>query len=243
MADSYDLAVIGGGSGGLACAQRAAEHGARVILMESGRLGGTCVNVGCVPKKIMWNTGHLAENIRDAPEYGFQLGEMTHDWGLLKRKRDAYIVRLNGIYERNLENRKVELLRAPASFNGPHRLEAGGRSVQAAHIVIATGGRPLLPAIPGCELGITSDGFFELETRPPRIAIVGSGYVAVELGGVFAALRSKVTLVLRGRTLLKDFDSMLGEAALRHFVEAGVEIISIGHPSALARGADGSLQM
>jgi len=100
-----------------------------------------------------------------------------------------------------------------------------------------------LPAIPGCELGITSDGFFELETRPPRIAIVGSGYVAVELGGVFAALRSKVTLVLRGRTLLKDFDSMLGEAALRHFVEAGVEIISIGHPSALERVADGSLQI
>lgn len=243
MADSYDLAVIGGGSGGLACAQRAAEHGAQVILMEPGRLGGTCVNVGCVPKKIMWNTASLADGMRDATEYGFQIGESGHDWAALKRKRDAYIVRLNEIYERNLNNRKVELLRAAASFTGPHTLKAGGRSIQAAHIVIATGGRPLLPSIPGCELGISSDGFFELESRPQRIAIVGSGYIAVELGGIFASLGSKVTLVLRGRAVLKDFDAMLGAATLRHFVEAGVEIVSTGHPEALGRAADGSLQL
>src|SRR5687767_12998312 len=99
MSDSYDLAVIGGGSGGLACAQRGAEYGARVILMESGRLGGTCVNVGCVPKKIMWNTANLAQGQRDAREYGFHLDDARHDWALLKRKRDAYIARLNEIYE------------------------------------------------------------------------------------------------------------------------------------------------
>src|SRR5437868_9239688 len=125
MADSYDLAVIGGGSGGLACAQRAAEYGARVILMESGRLGGTCVNVGCVPKKIMWTAASQGGSLRDAAEYGFQVGEVAHDWALLKRKRDAYITRLNGIYERNLLNRKVELLRTHARFTTAHTLEAG----------------------------------------------------------------------------------------------------------------------
>jgi glutathione reductase (NADPH) len=243
MADSYDLAVIGGGSGGLACAQRAAECGARVILMEPSRLGGTCVNVGCVPKKIMWNTASLAAGLHDATEYGFSFGEVSHDWGALKHKRDAYITRLNGIYERNLNTRNVELLRAAARFTGPHTLEAGGRSVEAKHIAIATGGRPMLPPIPGCDLGLTSDGFFELAARPQRVAIVGSGYVAVELGGVFAALGSQVTLVLRGATLLKDFDDMLGAAALRHFVEAGVTIISTGHPAALARVADGTLEL
>jgi len=244
MSDTYDLAVIGGGSGGLACAQRAAEYGARVILMEPARLGGTCVNVGCVPKKIMWNASSLADGMRDAVEYGFQIGgDIAHDWTSLKCKRDAYILRLNEIYERNLNSRKVELLRAAARFTGPHKLEAGGRSIDAAHIVIATGGRPLVPPIPGGELGITSDEFFELEERPQRIAVVGSGYVAVELGGVFAALGSKVTLVLRGATLLKDFDAMLGEAVLRHFVEAGVEILSTGHPAELKRAADHTLEL
>jgi len=243
MTDSYDLAVIGGGSGGLACAQRAAEYGARVILMESGRLGGTCVNVGCVPKKIMWTAASLGGSLRDAVEYGFQVGEVAHDWALLKRKRDAYITRLNGIYERNLLNRKVELLRVHARLTAAHTLEAGGRAIHAHHIVIATGGRPLLPMIPGCEHGITSDGFFELESRPQRIALIGSGYVAVELGGMFAALGSQVTLVLRGGTVLKDFDDMLGIAVLRHFAEAGVNIVSTGHPSALERAADGALSL
>jgi glutathione reductase (NADPH) len=244
MAKSFDLAVIGGGSGGLACAQRAAEHGAKVILMEPGRLGGTCVNVGCVPKKIMWNTASLAEGIRHAREYGFHvMGEATHDWGVLKRKRDAYIQRLNGIYERNLNQRNVELLRAAARFTSPRTLEAGGRTIEASHVVIATGGRPMVPPIPGSDLGITSDGFFDLEERPRRIAIVGSGYVAVELGGVFAALGTKVTLVLRAQTLLKDFDEMLGAAALRHFAEADVEIVSTGHPSALERAVDGTMEL
>jgi glutathione reductase (NADPH) len=243
MSDIYDLAVIGGGSGGLACAQRAAEYGAKVILMEPGRLGGTCVNVGCVPKKIMWNAAHLAHGLHDAAEYGFSVADYAHDWTLLKRKRDAYVVRLNGIYERNLLSRKVELHRAKARFTGPHTLEAGGRRIEASHIVIATGGRPALPPIPGCELGITSDGFFELETRPQRIVLVGSGYVAVELAGVFAALGSQVTLVLRGRAVLKDFDDMLGLALLRHFAAQGIEIVSTGHPAALRRLAGDSYEL
>jgi glutathione reductase (NADPH) len=135
----YDLAVIGGGSGGLACARRAATFGARAVVVESGRLGGTCVNVGCVPKKVMWNAAHVADALRDAPDYGFAVQVEGHDWHTLKTKRDAYVERLNGIYERNLVNDKVELVRGVARFTGPHELAVGGRTVSARHIVVATG--------------------------------------------------------------------------------------------------------
>lgn len=243
MTETYDLAVIGGGSGGLACAQRAAEYGARVILMESGRLGGTCVNVGCVPKKIMWNAATLAEHLHDAREYGFDVSTAGHDWAALKHKRDAYIQRLNQIYERNLANRKVELLRARARFIGPRRIEAGGRIVEAEHVVIATGGRPLVPDIPGASLGITSDGFFDLEARPHRVLIVGSGYVAVELGGVFAALGSKLTVAIRGATLLRDFDVMLGSAAMRGLEELGASVCAMSVPAGVTRLPNGALEL
>src|SRR5688572_28336256 len=132
----FDLAVIGGGSGGLACARRAAAYGARAVVIEAGRLGGTCVNVGCVPKKVMWNAAHVADSLRDGPDYGFQVTVSGHDWSTLKTKRDAYIERLNGIYERNLSNDKVELVRGFARFTGPHTLEANGRAITARHIVV-----------------------------------------------------------------------------------------------------------
>ncbi len=243
MADEYDLVVIGGGSGGLACAQRAAEYGSRVAIIESGRLGGTCVNVGCVPKKIMWNSAHVAESIRDAADYGFQIALTGHEWPQLKKQRDAYIVRLNGIYERHLANRKVELISGRARFIDPRTIEAAGRKLTAPHIVIATGGRPLLPLIPGAELGITSDGFFELEERPERVAIVGSGYVAVELAGIFAALGSIVTLVIRGHSVLRQFDALLGAAAMRAFREDGIEIIIDSWPEALELTVAGALEL
>jgi glutathione reductase (NADPH) len=233
MTDAYDLIVIGGGSGGLACAQRAAEYGARALLAESGRLGGTCVNVGCVPKKVMWNAAEIASAIHDSPGYGFEATDPPLDWAALKRARDAYVARLNDIYERNLAKRKVELVRGHARFTAPHRIEVAGRSVTAPHIVIATGGRPLVPRAPGAELGITSDDFFELETRPESIAIVGSGYVAVELAGIFTALGTKVTLVTRGANVLKDFDAMLGEALLNIMREDGARIVSNARPDGL----------
>ena len=229
----FDLIVIGGGSGGLAAAQRAAEYGARVVLVESDRLGGTCVNVGCVPKKVMWNAAGLAEELRDAPDYGFALSAGAHDWAMLKDKRDAYIRRLNGIYESNLAKRGVTLVRGRANFVDNRTVSAAGTSLSAPHIIIATGGRPLLPPIPGAELGITSDGFFELPRRPQRVAIVGSGYIAIELTGIFAAIGSDVTLVLRSETMLNGFDSMIGESMSKILSDDGVNIVRQAWPVAL----------
>ena len=239
----FDLIVIGGGSGGLAAAQRAAEYGARVVLVESHRLGGTCVNVGCVPKKVMWNAAGLAEGLRDAPDYGFPLSADAHDWALLKEKRDAYVLRLNGIYESNLAKRGVALVRGRAQLVDARTVSVAGSSLSAPHIIIATGGRPLLPAIPGAELGITSDGFFELPRRPKRVAIVGSGYIAVELTGIFAALGSEVTLVLRGATMLNQFDSMIGESMSKILRDDGVTIAKQAWPSALESDARGDLAL
>jgi glutathione reductase (NADPH) len=241
--NSFDLAVIGGGSGGIACARRAAAYGARAVVVESGRLGGTCVNVGCVPKKVMWNAGHVADSLRDAPEYGFQVRVEGHEWSTLQTKRDAYVEKLNGIYERNLANDKVELVRGFARFTGPQTLDVGGRSISARNIVIATGGRPMLPLVPGAELGITSDGFFELKSRPRRVVVVGSGYVSVELGGVLAALGSQVTLVIRGESVLRSFDAMLGAAVLKAMRDEGVEVVTNGYPQSLERTAAGELEL
>jgi len=241
MAAEFDLIVIGGGSGGVACARRAAEYGARVAVVEAGRLGGTCVNVGCVPKKIMWNAAYLAEGAHDAPEYGFDLTLGALDWGQLKSKRDAYVVRLNGIYESLLAKNKVEVIRGWAALASRNTVAVDGRTFAGKHIVIATGGRPLLPDVPGMELGITSDGFFELAHQPRRVAVVGSGYVAVELSGIFAALGTSTTLVVRGETVLKSFDAMLGESAMRALREAGVNVVTRAWPRALEREPDGSL--
>ncbi len=233
MADTFDLIVIGGGSGGLACAQRAAEHGARTALIESHRLGGTCVNVGCIPKKIMWNVATLAEELQDAADYGFDVELRGHDWAALKRRRDEYVLKLNGIYERNLEKRGVILIRGRAHFVSANEIVVGDRVLRAVRSVIATGGRPIVPQIPGAAAGITSDGFFELESRPRRVAVVGSGYVAAELSGVFRALGSEVCVLVRRDRMLRSFDSMLGNALMREMRDAGIEVVSGVVPIAL----------
>jgi glutathione reductase (NADPH) len=239
MAESFDLVVIGGGSGGLAAAQRAAEYGARAVIVESGRLGGTCVNVGCVPKKLMWNAAELGTHLHDAQGYGFGVHVSGHDWPLLKEKRDAYVQRLNGIYENNLAKRKVTLVRGRAQLADAHTVEVGARRLTAPHILIATGGRPLVPDLPGAGLGITSDGFFELPSRPQRVAVVGSGYIAVELVGIFRALGSSATLVLRTQTALNNFDPMLGEATLAAFKDKGIEIVTGAWPAEVAKRDEG----
>jgi glutathione reductase (NADPH) len=241
--DQFDLLVVGGGSGGLACAQRAAEYGARVALIEAGRLGGTCVNVGCVPKKIMWNASEIHEALDDAVDYGFRATAAGHDWPSLKKKRDAYVLRLSSMYARNLASRKIEHIEGRASFIGPQLIAAAGRTLGAAHIVIATGGRPLVPNIPGAPLGITSDGFFELEQRPERVAVAGSGYIAIELAGILAGLGSKVVLVIRGQEVLKQFDALLGQTALLMLREMGVGIESSCRGAQLVRLPQGGLEL
>lgn len=231
---SFDLIVLGGGSGGLATAQRAAEHGAKVALFEPARLGGTCVNVGCVPKKVMWNAAELGQAIKDAAAYGYDVRAAGHDWAKLKAGRDAYVERLNGIYRRNLERREIEVVASKGRFAGPHEIvDDEGARYTAAHILIATGGYPDVPDLPGADRGITSDGFFELEARPERVALVGSGYVSVELGGVLRSLGSEVTLFLRFDRVLRSFDTLLSDHLMTHMREAGIEIVTGAVPHAV----------
>ena len=221
MSEAFDLVVIGGGSGGIAAAQRAAQYGARVALVEVGRLGGTCVNAGCVPKKLMWIAAQLAGTLQEARDYGFVVTGAVHDWAALKAARDAHVRRLNEIYERNLAASGVTLLRGYARLQSAGLVSVGTRQLTAGHVVLASGGRPFRPDLPGAELGIDSDGFFALEQRPQRVTIVGGGLIAVELAGVFSALGSAVTLVVRGDTLLDGFDPLLMDAAAKGIVAAG----------------------
>lgn len=240
MREQFDLITIGGGSGGLAAAQRAAEYGARVALVEGGRLGGTCVNVGCVPKKVMWHAATLAHGFADAAGYGFDLPQpVAHDWPRLKQRRDAYIERLNGIYARNLERRGVTHVQGWARFTGASEVTVGDRCLSAPHIIIATGGKPLLPSIPGAADGLVSDDFFTLPQRPERVALVGSGYVAVELAGVLRALGTRVSVIARRDSLLRSFDPMLQSALVEAMQADGIELAWQADPAALRVTADG----
>jgi len=234
-----DFIVIGGGSGGLAAARRAARHGARALVVEAGHLGGTCVNVGCVPKKLSWHAATLAEGLRDAHDYGFDVERKGFDLGRLRRARDAYVERLRLIYATNLERDGVERLAGFATLVDARTIEVLGERLRARHLLIATGGRPKRPAVPGSELGITSDGFFELERLPARPLVVGSGYIGVELGGIFQTLGAQVTLVTRGAQLLRHFDPMLSLGLDEEFARAGARIERDFTVTRAERTADG----
>lgn len=240
---NYDFIAIGGGSGGVASARRAAEYGARALVVEAARLGGTCVNVGCVPKKVMWYAANLAQAMRDAPGYGFTVGSTHFDWPTLKARRDAYVLRLNGIYASMLDKAGVDVVRGFARFVDAHTIEVDGERFSAPHIVIATGGRPEVPDTPGAEFGIDSDGFFALETQPRRVAVVGAGYIAVELAGVLNALGSAVHMLVRGPHLLRPFDAMLRDELGAQMREDGVDLRFGTRVEAVTRQADGSLRV
>jgi len=237
MTQHYDLISIGGGSGGLAVARRAARYGARCAVVEYGRLGGTCVNRGCVPKKIMWNAAAIGHALHDAADYGFAGdGRIPGlDWSHLKNARDRYLQRLNGIYQTNLENAGIELLPGYGRLSDRHTVCVDGVDYSADHIVLATGGRPVWPDIPGAELGITSDGFFELQQQPRNVVIVGAGYIAVELAGLLNALGSEVTLLLRRQHFLARFDTMLRDTLMETMQDDGINIIAGIHMQRVER--------
>lgn len=235
----YDLFVIGGGSGGVAHARRAAEYGAKVAVAEHGPLGGTCVNVGCVPKKVMWYTASHAHHFAHAADYGYDLSVNGHDWGAVKTRRDAYVHWLNGLYGRLLKGSGVDYLAGEARFVDAHTVAIGEREYSAERIVIATGGRPGVPDIPGAELGITSDGFFQLDDRPQRVLVVGSGYIAVELAGVFNGLGSETQLLVRKDGIVRSFDAMLGSELAQAMHNDGVVIERHAIPKALEAVDDG----
>jgi glutathione reductase (NADPH) len=236
---SFDLIVIGGGSGGLAHAQRAAQYGVKAAVIESGPLGGTCVNVGCVPKKIMWYAAHHAHMLEHAKDFGFDVSVKGHAWSDVRKKRDAYIQRLNQIYESNLDKRDVTLMKGKAKFLDATTVDVDGQSYTADRIVIATGGVPMVPHIPGAEHGITSDGFFQLPERPQKVVLLGSGYIAVELAGVFDALGSETTILVRKDGIIRSFDPMLRGELEVAMTASGLTIEKGVVPKELIKSGDG----
>ncbi|MFT5110900.1 MAG: glutathione reductase (NADPH) [Parasphingorhabdus sp.] len=241
MSDKFDFIVIGGGSGGIASARRAAAHGARTAIIESGRIGGTCVNVGCVPKKVMWHAAHLAETLHDAEDYGFDITTHGHNWSRIKASRDKYIERLNGIYDRNLNNSGVVRFNGHGELLDQTTVSVNGQNLTAEHILISTGGRPVIPNLPGAELGINSDGFFELEDRPQRVLIIGAGYIATEFAGVLHSLGSEVTMLLRKQQLLRTFDSSVRDLVMEEMQKVGINMLTGVQLESLFRHDDGSI--
>ncbi|KAF5379933.1 hypothetical protein D9757_007178 [Collybiopsis confluens] len=235
-AEKYDLVIIGGGSGGSAFSRRAASYGKKVAVVEmTPYLGGTCVNVGCVPKKIMWHAADLREKLmHHASGYKIQgVPEIPKfDWASFKPQRDAYIRKLNGIYHSNFDKEGVEFHQGYGRLTSPKSVEVSLESgqkytLQADNVCIATGGHPIIPSdeeIPGASLGVDSDGFFALEEQPKRVAVVGAGYIAVELAGVFNALGSETHLIIRGETVLRTFDPTLQQVLTPWMEHSGLKI-------------------
>jgi glutathione reductase (NADPH) len=239
---TFDYICVGGGSGGIASANRAARHGKRVLIVEAKHLGGTCVNVGCVPKKVMWFGAQVAEAIHKyGPDYGFDVTLNKFDWGKLVASRQAYIERIHGSYDRVLANNEITLVKGFATFVDDHTIEVNGEQFSAPHITIATGGAPFRPEIPGAELGIDSDGFFALDEQPARVAIVGAGYIGVELAGVLNSLGSNTHLIIRQNTVLRSFDPMLQDTLKSVILEDGINIHEHSQVTSVAKQDDGSL--
>ncbi|GFF23688.1 glutathione reductase [Aspergillus udagawae] len=227
----YDYIVLGGGSGGSGSARRAAGwYGAKTLIVESGRSGGTCVNVGCVPKKMTWNFASINEALHVGEHYGYDIPkDIKINYRQFKETRDAVIKRLNGAYERNWGKEGIDLVHGRARFVEPKVIEVtlndGGKTrYSAPHILIATGGRPIIPPVKGAEHGITSDGFFEIEELPPKVAVVGAGYIAVELAGVMAAVGVETHMFIRGETMLRKFDPMIQKTMTERYEATGVRI-------------------
>jgi glutathione reductase (NADPH) len=235
----FDLFVIGAGSGGVRAARIAAGYGARVGICEESRVGGTCVIRGCVPKKLLVYASHFAEDFEDARGFGWKLGPAEFSWRDLIRAKDAEIDRLNGVYLRLLSDAGVTLFPQRGTLAGPHELRVGDTTVSAAHILVATGGRPWLPEIPGIEHAITSDEAFHLEALPERVAVIGGGFIACEFAGIFNGLGSRVVQVYRGDAVLRGFDGDVRRVVTAELRRKGIDLRLQANVVEIARGPDG----
>ena len=243
MAYDYDMIAIGAGSGGLSAVEKAAEFGRKVAVVEAQHLGGTCVNVGCVPKKVMWFGAQIAAAIHDAPDFGFDVELKGFDWATLVEKRQNYVKMINDWYAGYLKDLGVDVLQGWGRLVDEHTVEVDGRRYTAETIVLAPGATPVVPPVEGAELGITSDGFFRLTEQPKNVAIIGAGYIGVELAGVFRALGTEVTLVDIMAEPVPRFDGMLKEQVKTNLQNDGVRLEMPFRVQKLEKASDGTLSV
>jgi glutathione reductase (NADPH) len=251
MTQHFDYLAIGGGSGGIASANRAAKLGKKAAVIEAKYIGGTCVNVGCVPKKAMWYAGQISDAIKYANDYGFgdfltqgsSQEKPEFDWGKLVANREAYIERIHAAYQRGFDANDVTVINGFAKFIDKNTVEVNGEQITADHITIATGGRPSIPTIEGAEFGIDSDGFFALTEQPKSVAVVGAGYIAVELAGVFHALGTDAHLLVRKEKPLRAFDNMLSDTLVEQMAKHGPTLHNHSSPERIEKLADGNLMV
>ena len=243
MTQHYDLIAIGGGSGGLSVAEKAASYGKKCAVIEPDRLGGTCVNRGCVPKKVMWNAANLAHSFQLTSAYGIDATLNNFDWATLVKKRESYIHGINDWYNNYLADSNIDLIKGYGRFIDKNTVEVDGKQYTADHIAISVGGEPTVPDVPGAELGITSDGFFELKSQPKRVVIIGSGYIAVEIAGVLNALGSEVSLLLRGQHILGRFDALMRETLTEEMINNGINILSCISLESISKNENGKLTL
>ena len=235
----YDLIAIGGGSGGLAVAEKAALFGKKVAVIEASRMGGTCVNNGCVPKKVMWYAANLAHAVDDANAFGIPALRGKTNWAQLIAARERYIENINNYWNSYVDDSGIERIHGYARFIDANTVEVNGEHYHADHIVIATGGKPIVPPVPGAEYGITSDGFFALRAQPQRVAVIGGGYIGVELSGVLNALDSNVTIIALEDRLMERFDPMISAVLEQEMRQQGIQIQTGFQVTALSKSAEG----
>jgi glutathione reductase (NADPH) len=239
MTYEFDLCVIGGGSGGLAAAKRAAKYGAKVAIAEQAHLGGTCVNLGCIPKKLMVYAADFAQLLRDAPGYGWEIGAVQFDWLRFVALRDQELVRIRQVQERLLMQAGIRVIRGTAQFVDAHTLEVGDRTLKANKILIAVGGKPNRLQIPGIEHAITSDEIFTLPQLPQRLVVLGGGYIGVEFASIFRGFGVEVTMMNPESCLLSGFDRDLGQAVREGLIQRGIHSLCNTQAEAIGRTDDG----
>ncbi|HEM6121096.1 TPA: glutathione-disulfide reductase [Streptococcus suis] len=240
----FDIIAIGGGSGGIATMNRAAIYGAKAAVIEGSHLGGTCVNLGCVPKKIMWYGSQVAEAIHHyGPEYGFTSQDVTFDFATLRKNREAYIERSRTSYGNTFTNNGVQVINGFAKFVDAQTVEVNGELIRAKHIVIATGAQPAVPNIPGNELGIVSDDVFAWEELPTSVAVIGAGYIAVEMAGLLHGLGVQTDLFVRGNRPLRNFDSYIIQALMEEMERTNLPLHTGKTPVSLEKTEDGLIQI